>query len=240
MQLGLDRFTFHTCGNCFIELASEEQARKAIQEFNDTEFLHQQIYTKPLKKDFIWGRTSDKLPGVKSRAFFEHELDTAEPLKPLMEERRLMLQVQTPGWGKSAIAEQIIHDTFDKYGIQTISGLQPFNSETQTKPRMLCFIDFKTKAGADQAVQEVHDTEVKGRKVALLHSVLAPWRAHRIGKVAPDLLVALQEKGIAPKETYEDNFMNSDQRRGEKYYNTTRIQRALKKRAEQSSGNRVE
>ena len=90
------------------------------------------------------------------------------------------------------------------YGLEAISAFQPFHGDKQPDPRFLCFIDFKTKTGADQAVQALHDSEIEGRRVWLQNVVLAPWRAHQIGKVDPSVLAMLQEQGIAPMKTFEN------------------------------------
>jgi hypothetical protein len=239
LQLRLDRFTFHNDKRCFIELASEEQAKKAIEILHDTEFMHNNIVVLPLKEDFVWGSGKDKVNGHLSRFFHENETSPSEALKPLLEGRRMLFSVQPPGWvethssiGHNKYATKVIEDHLGKYGIEAIGGLQPFYGDMKPHPRMLCFLDFTTKSGADQAVQAVHDTDIEGRKVWLRPSVLAPWRAHQIGKVDQALLAQLQEKGLASTEPYEDNFVKSDQKKGEKNYKTTRIQRVERKKTQ--------
>jgi hypothetical protein len=96
------------------------------------------------------------------------------------------------------------------YGIEAVGGFQPFHGDKQPLPRFLCLIDFKTTSGADQAVQALHESEIEGRTVWLKNCVLAPWRAYQIGKVDPSVLAVLQEKKIAPMET----FLNLKLKRG--------------------------
>jgi RNA recognition motif-containing protein len=212
MQMRLDRFTLKNSRRCFIELGSEQQAKMAVNELNNAQLLDEEIIVKPLKDDFVWGFVSEKSNDLGESRYFDQNTKTvSEAVKPLLESRRMMLSVQTPGWGEkhstvghNKIAWDIIERYLGEYGIEAVGDLQPFFGDMQLVPRMLCFVDFKTKAGADQAVQAIHDTEIEGRKVWLKESVLAPWRAHHIGKVDPSVLATLQEKGLAPMETFEN------------------------------------
>ncbi|KAF2833446.1 hypothetical protein CC86DRAFT_461812 [Ophiobolus disseminans] len=229
MQLRLDRFTFHNSSMCCIELASEEQAQRATGELDNIELLRRKIRVKPLREDFVWGSTAEQ---AHSRYFDEHEISPSEALRPLLEGRRMLFSVQPPGWGEpnssvdhNKIAKQVLVDHLEKFGIETTGALQPFYGDLKQTPRMLCFLDFKTKGGADQAVQAIHETDIQGRKVWLQQAVLAPWRAWQIGRVDQAVLAELQEKGLASKEPYEDKFMNSDRKEGGKNFKATRIQR---------------
>jgi len=241
MQFRLDRFTFQNDGRCFVEFASEEQAQKAVRELNRAEFMHHELVAAPLKEDFVWGLAPQHDRGYGLRFFDEHETSASEAMKPVLEGRRMLLSVQTPGWGKpntsvgqNPTAAQVIEETFGKHGIETVSGLQPFHGDKQEIPRMLCFLDFKTKSGADQAMEDVHDTNIRGRKTWLRPAVLAPWRAYQVGKTDGTLLSRLQEEGLASKEPYEDSFVNSDRRKDKENYGTNRNQRLQKRRVERA------
>jgi RNA recognition motif-containing protein len=241
LQLRLDRFSFQNDKRCFIEFASEEQAQKAIDTLHGAEFMDNKLVVLPLKEDFVWGDVRDQDSGRNSRYFYDQDANASEALKPLLEGRRMLFSVQPPGWldasssvGHNKFAKQVIEENFGKYGVEAIGGLQPFHGDMKPQPRMLCFIDFTTKRGADQAVEAVHDTDIHGRRVWLQQSILAPWRAHQIGKVDQELLAQLQEQGLAPKTLYEDNFVNSDRKRGKENFNTTRTQRIEKKRAQKA------
>lgn len=213
----MDRFTFQNDTMCFVELGSEEQVTEAVQSLNDSAFQTKTIIAKPLRKDFIWGPASaqtDASSGL--RYFYDDGNNAHEAVKPLIEGRRMMLSVQTPGWGaqdikvgpRNKVAEEIINQYFGKFGIEAIGGLRPFYGDKKENPRLLCFLDFKTRKGADQAVAAYHDTEIEGRRTWLKPSDPAPWRAHQIGKVDKALLAELQDKGLLPRETYEDKFVN--------------------------------
>lgn len=234
----MDRFTFHNNGLCFVELSSEEEAQKALKVLHETKSEKSEWKAAPVKKDFVWGSypgTNKTGEGV-SRFFVDEGTNASEALRPLIEGRRKLFAVQPPGWGPEQSsaghnkkARQVVQDHFGKYGIETISKMEPFFGDKLSHPRMLCFIDFTTKDGADQAAEN-HDPEIEGRKVWLSPVVMAPWRAHQVGKVDAALLAELQEKGLASKETYEDKFGKSDRKYGAENYNTTRTQRELKKR----------
>jgi RNA recognition motif-containing protein len=238
LQVRLDRFTLQNDARCFVELASEEQAQKAIKVLNETEFMHGKILAMPLKEDFVWGAVHEKDSTRSSRYFYENQMSPAEALKPLIEGRRRLLSVQTPGWlseyssvGHNEHALKVIEEHFGKYGIEAISSLQPFYGDKKLKPRMLCSLDFTSKSGADQATEALHDTSIQDRKIWLQPTKMSPWRAHQVGKIDQALLAELQEKGLASEETYEDNFVKSDQKKGQKNYKTTRAARVANKKS---------
>jgi len=89
-QLCLGCFTFHNDTRCFVELATEEQAQKAIEVLNGTELLHRSIIVAPMKDDFVWGRRLENRPNT---SFDVAEVSPSEAMKPLLEERRLMFSV---------------------------------------------------------------------------------------------------------------------------------------------------
>ncbi|KAH7389450.1 hypothetical protein DE146DRAFT_680304 [Phaeosphaeria sp. MPI-PUGE-AT-0046c] len=234
IQLTVDRFTFHNNGLCFVELSSEEEAQKALKALHGTGLKDSNIKAIPVKEDFVWGGQTKSRGG--SRFFIDEGENASEALRPLIEGRRKMLCVQPPGWlsenssvGHNQKARQVVQDHFGKYGIETIGKLEPFFGDKLSHVRMLGFIDFATKDGADRVVKDFENTEIEGRKVCFREVVMAPWRAHQVGKVNAALLAKLQQKGLASKETYEDKFDNSDQKKGAENYNTTRMQRELKK-----------
>ncbi|OAL47100.1 hypothetical protein IQ07DRAFT_589976 [Pyrenochaeta sp. DS3sAY3a] len=214
MQIRLDKFTFHNDTMCFVELGSEQQAADAVESLNNSQFQASTIIAKILKPDFVWGPLTARQTGAASRYFFDEGNGAEEAVRPLLEGRRKMLSVQTPGWGDpkgtvseaNATAIEIIHNTFDKYGLECVGSLRPFYGDKKSKPRMLCHLDFKTIEGAEKAVRDLDDTEIAHRRTWVKNSEPSAWRAHQIGKVNPALLTQLQEAKIAPEETYDDLF----------------------------------
>ena len=103
---------------------------------------------------------------------------------------------------------RIIQETFEEYGIDNVGDIHPFYGDLKTEPRLLCYMDFKTKEGADEAVRKHHDTEIGGRRTWLTPSTPNAYRTHHFAKVAPKIVAELQEQGILPKETREDLFVN--------------------------------
>ncbi|EAT87282.2 hypothetical protein SNOG_04891 [Parastagonospora nodorum SN15] len=240
-QCRLDRFTFQNDTRCFIELATEEQAQKAIEALNGIEFMHKSIVVAPMKDGFVWAKKPES--SHDSYFFDVNEVSPSEALKPLLEERRLMFSVQPPGWGPKIggsghndIARHHMERHLGQFGITCFSKLAPFYGDLKQRPRMLCFIDFETKSGADQAVRAFDDKEMEGCKVRLQPCKLAPWRAHQVGKVDKALLSQLQEKGLASTEPYEDKFVNSDRTKGAKYHKMTQTQRMEAIAAEKENG----
>ncbi|KAF2127385.1 hypothetical protein P153DRAFT_295453 [Dothidotthia symphoricarpi CBS 119687] len=216
MQLRLDRFTFHNDTICFVELANEKQAQDAANRLNGKILLEKSVtVSTPLKDGFVWKQGWQPDSETSGSRYFLHEDDAAphEAIKPLLEGRRVMFSVMTPGWGdgitstRQKASREILHKHLDKYGIEAISGLSPFLGDKRPSPRLLCFIDFETKEGATSAMEALHETEIEGRKVWIKPSEIAPWRAHHFGKVNQSVLATLQEKGLAPQELNEDLFI---------------------------------
>jgi RNA recognition motif-containing protein len=215
MLMRLDRFTFQNEQRCFIEFASEEQAQKAVETLHNTEFMYRNILVSPLKENFVWKSTMQRRDGRIPRLFNIKEISASEAAKPLLEGRRKMFSIQPPGWGyaKSSVGHTMISNEYleehlGKFGIECFGPMRPYRGSRKSDPSVLCFIDFTTKSGADQAVQAINNTEILGRKVWLTGIFLEPWRAHQIGKLDQALLGELQAKGVASTEPYEDNFVN--------------------------------
>lgn len=150
-----------------------------------------------------------------------------EAARPLFEGRRKMLSVQTPGWcGEDTPAFLCISNAlvimeryFGKYGVEAISDPTLSHYPHKAKgshPHLLCLMDFKTKEGADNAFEELNDTKIEARRILLDVPVPSPWIAHQIGKVSPTVLAQLQEKGLAPRETYESSIVKGEWRK--KFY----------------------
>ncbi|KAI4950471.1 hypothetical protein J4E91_004354 [Alternaria rosae] len=219
-HMRLDRFTFQNDTMCFVELGSGAEAAKVISELQDVEIQRKNLKVKPLKDDFVWGPVQEKRDQpYPTRYFFDEGTAAAlEAVRPLLEGRRLMVRVQTPGWTPNAgiskqkqNAQRILDEYFAKHGtIERISDFSPFYGDKKAEPRLVCFIDFATKEGADKAIENIHNKEIEGHLTWLTRSETNQWRSHQIGKVAPEALKQLQESGVAPKdeELYEDKFVN--------------------------------
>jgi RNA recognition motif-containing protein len=209
-----NRFTFHNDTMAFSELGSEEEAAKAVDQLNNTELQGKKIVVKKMQPDFQWERTEMSKGPFGSRYFYDEADNAEKALRPLAEGRRYMLRVQTPGWTVDVVSSQvknavrIIQENFEGYGIENIGDIHPFYGDLKTEPRLLCYMDFKTKEGADEAVQKHHDTEIGGRRTWLTPCTPNSYRTHHMAKVAPKLVAEMQEQGILPKETREDLFVN--------------------------------
>jgi RNA recognition motif-containing protein len=206
----VDRFSFRNDTKCFVELGSEAEATKIIGELNSTELQGKKLVVTPIADQFIWGFSREKRPRpFGGRYFYDEGTESVfEAARPLLEGRRLMLQVKTPGWlPKSPISQQklntnrILEQYFAKHGaIERVSDFSTFYGDLQPKPRIACFIDFATREGADNAIEKIHNTEIEGRLTWLTRSIPGKWRAEQIGKLAPEVLKQLQESGVMAKE----------------------------------------
>lgn len=186
-----------------VELKEEQQVNQATAKLGGITILGQECGIRPVKSDFVW--TPDPKFG---RQVSNDEAGMHAAIQPLLEGRRLHVAVKTPGWGdmKTPLEARrqtdysVIRHTLKPFGIESFGGIGINWGDLAARPRFLCFVDFETKEGAEQAIQAVHDTEVRGRLVWLTVPALPPWRAHQIGKWSPAQLALLQEKGIAPRE----------------------------------------
>ena len=214
MQLSFDRFTFRNDGRCFVELADDQQAQEAIQRLSKAKLFKQPVRVQAAWPSFRWVQDVHVTEeGGVSRYFYqsnEGKNEAAEAVKPIIEGRRCLLQVQPPGWASdktaNETARQVIKEHMGKFGIATISSMSAFYGETKKDPRLMCWIDFVTKEGADAAIKEINNTEIQGRLTKLLVSKMAAWRAYQLGKVDPEALKQLQEADLAPKEINENKF----------------------------------
>ncbi|CAI9630546.1 unnamed protein product [Alternaria burnsii] len=219
LLMRVDRFTFMNAIMCFVELGSEAEATKAIKELNGFEAQGKSLVVKPLKADFSWEKSEQRKDGAfGSRYFIDEGTAAYDAMRPLLEHRRIVLSVETPGWSTNkrfAVAvqnaETIIERQFGKYGIESVSGMSRFDRGKTHEPNLLCLVDFRTKEGAEKAVNNHHDTQIEGRLTWLRPAQPSSWRIHQIQKVVgPEALKALQESGVVPegKEVYEDKFAN--------------------------------
>ncbi|CAN9199308.1 unnamed protein product [Alternaria alternata] len=227
LLMRVDRFTFMNAITCFVELGSEAEATKAIKELNGFEAQGKSLVVKPLNADFSWEKSEQRKGGpFGSRYFIDEGTAAYDAMRPLLERRRIVLSVETPGWSTNkrfAVAvqnaETIIERQFGKYGIESVSGMSRFDRGKTHEPSFLCLIDFRTKEGAEKAVNNHHDTQIEGRLTWLRPAQPSAWRIHQIQKVVgPEALKALQESGVVPEdqEIYEDKFVNPRPKRRER------------------------
>lgn len=216
-KISFDRFNFHNIGRAVVELANAKQAQEAIQSLNKQLFkdapLEVSHVSPGIMSHFPEDGTAEKnKAGHVPRFFFDDGNNAVEAVKPLLEGRRFMVQAQTPGWRPKGnetankTSQRILSQHFGPFGIESISRISAFLGDKKPQPRLLCQIDFTTKEGADKAFEAINDTYIEDRRILLLPPKLAPWRAHQIGKLNPDLLKQLQEKDLAPLKTFEDKF----------------------------------
>jgi RNA recognition motif-containing protein len=214
IQIQHDRFSFTNRGSCFIELASEQQAQEAVQKLNGKKFMDSKLAVTPIKEDFIWGGSPNSPENVTNERYFLDEGNqAAEAIRPILEGRRYILKVATPGWAskdqsenQNQVARRLIAEHFGPFGLEAVGQLSVFYGDHKSHPRMLCMIDFKTQEGAERAVAALDNTEIEGRLTQLVVSRPAPWRADQMGKVDKSLLKALEEKGLLDEPVREDKF----------------------------------
>ncbi|CAA9964269.1 hypothetical protein PTMSG1_07628 [Pyrenophora teres f. maculata] len=218
-QMQIDRFTFRNNTLAFAELGSEEEAKRFVQQWSNGTPSHKQIRVQHIKPDFTWARpdqeTRRRFPNSKPRYIFAQGNAPHDILRVLEEGRRRMLSVKTPGWfPDTPISEarekslDIMERLLSKHGVEAIGGLSPFYGDMQETPRLLCFIDFETKEGAENASREIDDTVVEGKLTWLRPAVPSGWRVDQYAKYDPEYVAELQEKGVLSKETYEDKFVH--------------------------------
>jgi hypothetical protein len=208
LALGLDRFTFYNNRSAFIELKSEEHAKKAMALLDGTEAMGvSELHVRPVRPEFGWGVTrggfNDSMGWIVP--FDQTGITTA--VQPIVEGRRFVFQVKPPGWAKLDAPIKVRNDynrdvvkrTLAPFGeIEALGRVAPNWGDLKQTPRFLCYVDMKTKQAADQAVSALHDTDVEGYRVGLRAQTMSPWKAYQLGQVDKEKLNLLQEKGLAP------------------------------------------
>jgi len=213
------------------------QAQKAVQELHKLAFLNEEIIVLPLKEDFVWGFQRALNGTSNSRFFYEHETSASDVFKPLLEGRRMLFTVGRgePNTPVGEIVKGILEELTGKYDIEAVSAVSRFYDNKEEVPRMMCFLDFKTKSAADEAVRSIHDTEIQERRVLLQPSALSSSRSYHVGKVDQALLAELQEKGLASKEPFDSQLL-----KGKKNDKTTKVLPSQNKKAEGKVGEDAE
>ncbi|KAH7094377.1 hypothetical protein FB567DRAFT_585754 [Paraphoma chrysanthemicola] len=224
LQMRLDRFSFENDRRCFVELATEEQAKRALEHLNKTLFMEQEMLITPMKEAFIWGPEREAHSILATRYFYPDILSPKAALAPLIEGRRIQLRVQPPGWKSSngsdtlrKASARVIEENFANFGIEAVSKLKPFPGRSEAA-KFLCLIDFATKSGADEAIDRFNDSEIEGRKVQLRRVAVSAVFARQIGKIDPSLLAMLPDDVHAKAGIVEKrNFSHAETSRDEQH-----------------------
>ncbi|KAH8730315.1 hypothetical protein GQ44DRAFT_768702 [Phaeosphaeriaceae sp. PMI808] len=200
MSLQLNRYNLMNRGHCYIELASEEQAKRAIETLQYKEFIGRPLSVQMINGTFSWVT-------LNSDGYLTE--NASEAVKPLIEARRVTVHGQVPFWKNNddntpywKVAPVIIQEHMGKFGIERISRVSRFEKRGQGNLRILATVDFTTKKGADEAVEALHNSKINDRKVQLVITEIAAWAAHQLAKIDPETLATLQEKGLASKEKW--------------------------------------
>jgi RNA recognition motif-containing protein len=221
----MDRFTFYNNCNAFVELANEEQAERAVQLLESNESLGKQVYVKRLGPEYKWGLDNGKMYKL-GHTVLINDAGLEAAIQPILDGRRLVFSVLPPAWAdldapistRNDINRDILVRTLEPFGLESHSPISPNWGDKKQTPRYLCFVDMKTKQGADEAIRKLHGTTVQGLKVGLEQSKMAPWKAYQLGKADKTRLELLQEKGLAPppeeidEEQYSQPFVRKSPR----------------------------
>lgn len=209
MQLRVDRFTFRTDRVSFIELASEEQAKKAIQVLNGQQLHGKALVVRPVGDTFYWDQGFKK----ENRMFYHDENTPTQAIQGLLQGRRYMIQVENPGWptendsGKSfnVARREIIDKHFGPFGVEAVGALNPVWRQSRKSDRsFLTYIEFASKEGAEQAAEALNDKVIEGKRIWLTPCTLNPTMAKQVAKVDKSVLAQLQQNGFLPTKTTSD------------------------------------
>ncbi|KAF2690631.1 hypothetical protein K458DRAFT_382194 [Lentithecium fluviatile CBS 122367] len=204
IEMRMSRFNFYNDRFAFVELANEEQARKAAELLNEKELLGEQVIVKQLHPEYVWG--SDKYQGKYEQKLIMDDAGITTALQPIIDNRRLVFKVTPPAWAdlaakildRNAANLEVVKSTLEPFDVESIGQVSPNWGDKGSAPRYLCFVDFKTKEAADEAIRTLSGTMVQGREISLEPHEMPPWKAFQLGKVDKEKLKLLQEKGLAP------------------------------------------
>ncbi len=213
MQFRIDRFTFRSGTNAFVELGSEEQVQKAVKTLNGQQLENRTFVVRPLTQDFVW-ETGFK----KENRMFIYDAETpSQAIQGLLDGRRYRLYVDRPGWqverngGKSVNAQrrEITRELLGPFGVETIGGLNPTRNKGRWKaPMFVTYVEFTSKDSAEQAVEALDGQVFKGLKVYLRRHTVTPQQAEQFGKVDMSLIAQLQQQGIPFEEEHQVEVQN--------------------------------
>lgn len=208
IYMAIDRFRYEGDTFASVELASEQQAQRAVEELNGNASMGNQVYLRMLSPEFEW---DNFLSGDRYEHTYlvrEDKSGIRQAVMPLLEGRRVRISVKYPAWGAKGDTPaqrrntdlEVLKHSFDRFGIESISRLVHQYGDISFDPKFFCHIDFTTKKGADEAIQALHDTEVEGVLVWVRSSGIDATKAFQIGRLEKGLLTELQEKGLAPPD----------------------------------------
>lgn len=156
---------------------------------------------RPVKSSFYWEQGFKK----DQRFFFHDENTPSQAIQPLIEGRRYVLHVESPGWVKkgsdksvNTIIREIIKKHFEPFGLEVIGALNPAWRDYKKDRMFLTHIDFASKEGAEQAVEALDEKKVEGKQIWLKPCTFNPKRTEQIGNVDKGVLAQLHESGFIP------------------------------------------
>lgn len=173
---------------------------QAVQKLDDKLLKGSSVVVRPLNKDFYWDQGFKK-----DKAFFFLDENTpSQAIQPLLQGRRIVLQVEGSGWqsqegsGKSVnvTRREIIEKHIGPFGIEVIGSLNPIWRQKGRDRTFLANIDFASKEGAEQAIKAFHGKEVEGKRVYLIPSTLNSTRAKQMGDVDQGVLEQVRDRGL--------------------------------------------
>ena len=171
-----------------------------MQKLDGTKLQGSSVAVRPVKDDFYWDQGFKK----NSTFFFHDEQTPSQAIEPLLQGRRYVLQVESPGWmnqkgsGKSinATRREIIEKHIGPFGIEVVGSLNPVWRQQKRDQSFLAHIDFASKEGAEQAVAALDSKEIEGKRVYLLPCTVNSTRAKQIGNVDQGVLAQVQDSGL--------------------------------------------
>ncbi|KAF1967613.1 hypothetical protein BU23DRAFT_559260 [Bimuria novae-zelandiae CBS 107.79] len=201
----LDRFRYQGTTYASVELADEEQAKRAIEMLQGNEALGNAVNLTAMPPDSDWQlHRTDRAYHYLVR---DDEAGTRTAVLPLLEGRRIRISIKGPMWGSGPLGQRratslkVIERTYDQFGIESISLITPWMSKGYKTVQYLCHIDFTTAEGADEAIRATHKTLIDKTVIWAGKAVVGPIKASQIGSVNKNLLAELQEKGLAPPDS---------------------------------------
>lgn len=202
MMYRVDRFTFETDSSVFVELASEEEAKKAIEALDGQKILERSLKVNPLSETFYWDSGFKK----DQRIFFYDKDAASQAVQGLIDGRRYRFYVENPGWvaaknegiSSQAKRREIVMNALAPFGVEALGRINPiWNSDRRSASTILTVLDFETKEGAERAVEALNDQIIEGKRVQLKPFSVSARRAEQIGKLDKNVLAQLQQHGIS-------------------------------------------
>ncbi|KAJ4361016.1 uncharacterized protein N0V89_001585 [Didymosphaeria variabile] len=170
IDIAVDRFTNRSPGYCFVDLATPEEATKALEVLPGTTVLNRPIHVKPCVQKNSDQKTATQLQLTRwgTSTFSPVEQDPESLLLPIHRRRRLIVSgMPKPANQHTSDAE--LRELFRGFAVEAVSKVKwpRENVHGTSKDIQYAFVDLESAEEAERAMQQLNGAECWGGKVRI-------------------------------------------------------------------------